>query len=435
MVLDKLGDSLRAALRKIARSSYIDESLIKEIVRDIQRALIQADVNVQLALTITRELQRRALDEKPPPGMSPREHVVRIIYEELVKILGTSREVPIQKQRILLVGLYGQGKTTTAGKLAKYFQKKGLSVGLVAADVHRPAAYDQLKQLSEQINASFHGEPGAKDATKIAKAGVRALEAMDVLIVDSSGRHALEPDLIKEIESVGKAVQADERLLVVDATVGQQAGPQAKAFHDAVGITGVIVTKLDGTAKGGGALSAVAEVKAPIVFIGVGEKIEDLEKFEPPRFISRLLGLGDLETILEKAQEAIDEKEAEHLAKQMMSGRLDLHIFEKQLGMLGKMGSIDKLMGAFPGMAGGLKEWIVPQERQFFDLLDKDAGIVAEGAVALRELLRDFRNVAERRKAIKDIEHRGDDTVHTIFEELNKSFITPIDREDIMALA
>src|SRR2546429_2991208 len=324
MVLEKLGDSLRAALRKIAGASYVDESLIKEIVRDIQRALIQADVNVQLALAITKQLQRRALEEKPPAGMSPREHVVRIIYEELVKILGSTRDVPIQKQRILLVGLYGQGKTTTAGKLAKYFQKKGLSVGLVAADVHRPAAYDQLKQLSEQINASFHGEPGAKDATKIAKAGVKALEAMDVLIVDSSGRHALEPDLIKEIESVGKAVQADERLLVVDATVGQQAGPQAKAFHDAVGITGVIVTKLDGTAKGGGALSAVAEVKAPIVFIGVGEKIDDLEKFEPPRFISRLLGMGDLETLLERAQEAIDTQKAEALTKKIMAGEVSL---------------------------------------------------------------------------------------------------------------
>src|SRR5437879_6728914 len=163
-------------------SSYINHSLIKEIVRDIQRALIQADVNVQLALTITRELQRRALDEKPPPGMSPREHVVRIIYEELVKILGTSREVPIQKQRILLVGLYGQGKTTTAGKLAKYFQKKGLSVGLVAADVHRPAAYDQLKQLSEQINAAFYGDPGAKDAVKIANAGVKGLADAHVIM-------------------------------------------------------------------------------------------------------------------------------------------------------------------------------------------------------------------------------------------------------------
>src|SRR5256886_5438632 len=146
MVLEKLGGSLREALRKIAGASYVDESLIKEIGRYIQRALIRADENVQPALSITRELQRRALGDKPPPGMSPREHVVRIIYEELVKILGTSRDIPIQKQRILLVGLYGQGKTTTAGKLAKFFQKKGLSVGLIAADVHRPAAYDQLKQ-------------------------------------------------------------------------------------------------------------------------------------------------------------------------------------------------------------------------------------------------------------------------------------------------
>src|SRR5213082_881726 len=338
MVLDKLGDSLRAALRKIARSSYIDESLTKEIVRDIQRALIQADVNVQLALTITRELQRRALDEKPPPGMSPREHVVRIIYEELVKILGTSREVPIQKQRILLVGLYGQGKTTTAGKLAKYFQKKGLSVGLVAADVHRPAAYDQLKQLSEQINASFYGETGAKDATKIAKAGVKALEAMDVLIVDSSGRHALEPDLIKEIESVGKAVQADERLLVIDSTVGQQAGPQAKAFHDAVGITGVIVTKLDGTAKGGGALSAVAEVKAPIIFIGVGEKIDDLE------------------TLLEHAKEAIDAQKAEALTKKIMAGKFTLHEMYEQIEMLTDMGPMRKLAALIPGVGGKMKD-------------------------------------------------------------------------------
>src|SRR5439155_239275 len=246
MVLDKLGDSLRAALRKIARSSYIDESLIKEIVRDIQRALIQADVNVQLALTITRELQRRALDEKPPPGMSPREHVVRIIYEELVKILGTSREVPIQKQRILLVGLYGQGKTTTAGKLAKYFQKKGLAVG--------------------------------------------------------------------------------------------------------------IVTKLDGTAKGGGALSAVAEVKAPIVFIGVGEKIDDLEKFEPPRFISRLLGMGDLETLLEHAQEAIDAQKAEALTKKIMAGKFTLHEMYEQIEMLTDMGPMRKLASLIPGVGGKMKD-------------------------------------------------------------------------------
>jgi len=356
MVLEKLGDSLRQALRKIAGSSYVDETLIKEIVRDIQRALLQADVNVQLALTITRELQRRALEESPPPGMSPREHVIRIIYEELVKVLGTSKEVPVQKQRILLVGLYGQGKTTTAGKLGKYFQKKGLSVGLIAADVHRPAAYDQLKQIADAINAPFFGDPTAKDAVKIVKAGLKALEAADIVIVDSSGRHALEPALIKEIEAVAKASEANERLLILDATVGQQAGPQAKAFHDAVAITGVIVTKLDGTAKGGGALSAVAEVKAPIVFIGVGEKVDDLERFEPPRFISRLLGMGDLESLLEKAQDAIDAQKAEELTKKILAGKFTLHEMYDQIEMLTDMGPMKKLASMIPGVVGKVKD-------------------------------------------------------------------------------
>lgn len=421
MVLEKLGSSLREALRKIAGASYVDESLIKEIVRDIQRALIQADVNVQLSLTITRELQRRALEEKPPAGMSPREHVVRIIYEELVKILGAAREVPIQKQRILLVGLYGQGKTTTAGKLAKFFQKKGLSVGLVAADVHRPAAYDQLKQLAEQINAAFYGSPKEKDAVKIAKQGVKALEAMDVLIVDSSGRHALEPDLIREIESVGKALQASERLLVLDATVGQQAGPQAKAFHDAVDITGVIITKLDGTAKGGGALSAVAEVKAPIVFIGVGEKIDDLEKFEPPRFISRLLGMGDLETLLERAQEAIDAEKAEALTKKIMAGKFTLHEMYEQIDMLTDMGPMRKLASLIPGVSGKMKdadlESTQARLRRFKIIMDsmtdeemtdpklvKSSRVqrIAHGAgVSPREVKELLRNYEMSRKAIK----------------------------------
>src|SRR3989440_2794538 len=421
MVLEKLGGSLREALRKIAGASYVDESLIKEIVRDIQRALIQADANVQLALSITRELQRRALEDKPPPGMSPREHVVRIIYEELVKILGSSREIPIQKQRILLVGLYGQGKTTTAGKLAKFFQKKGLSVGLIAADVHRPAAYDQLKQLAEQINASFYGDPTAKDATKIAKAGVKALESIDVIIVDSSGRHALEPDLIKEIESVAKAVLADERLLVIDATVGQQAGPQAKAFHDAGGITGVIVTKLDGTAKGGGALSAVAEGKAPIVFIGGGGEIGDPEEVQAPRVISRLLGIGDLETLLEHAQEAIDAQKAEALTKKIMAGEVTLHEKYEQIEMLTDMGPLEKIAGLIPGGGGKMKdshqEETQARLQRFKNIMDsmtdeemKDPKTVkssrvqriARGAgVAPRDVKELLRNYETSRKAIK----------------------------------
>ena len=356
MVLEKLGSSLRDVLRKIAGASHIDESLIKEVVRDIQRALLQADVNVELALRITRRLQKRAFEEKPPAGMSPREHVVRIIYEELVKILGEARDLPIAKQRILMVGLYGNGKTTTVGKLARYFQKKGLSVGVVAADTHRPAAYDQLKQLADSIKVEFYGDRSEKSAVKVTRAGVKALEAAEVVIVDSSGRHALEAELIEEIKAVSKVVQPTETILVLDAATGQQAGPQAKAFHEAVGVTSVILTKLDGSAKGGGALSAVAETKAPIVFVGVGEKIEDLEKFDPPRFISRLLGMGDLESLLEKAQEAIDEEAAEELTKKLMSGKFTLHEMYEQIEMLGKMGPTQKLLRMIPGVADRMKE-------------------------------------------------------------------------------
>src|SRR3990170_614752 len=309
MVLEKLGSSLREALRKIAGASHIDEALIKEVVRDIQRALLQADVNVELALKITRRLEKRAFEERPPAGMSPREHVIRIIYEELVSILGGARDLPLTKHRILMVGLYGQGKTTTVGKLARFFRSKGLSVGVIAGDTHRPAAYDQLQQLADSIKVAFYGDRDGKDAPKVARAGLKALEGTDVVIVDSSGRHSLEADLIEEIKRVSKVVQPDETILVLDAATGQQAGPQAKAFHEAVGVTAVILTKLDGSAKGGGALSAV------------GEKIEDLEKFEPPRFISRLLGMGDLESLLEKAQESIDEEQAEQITKKLMTGK------------------------------------------------------------------------------------------------------------------
>ncbi len=347
---------MRNALRKISGASHVDEALIKEVVRDIQRALLQADVDVQLALKLTRKLEKRALEEKPPAGMGPRDHVIHAIYEELVKILGSPKEFPIKAQRVLMVGLYGQGKTTTIGKLANYVHKRGLSIGMIAADVHRPAAFDQLRQLGEQLDLPVFGIPDETRAGYVVRKGLDEFADMDVVIVDSAGRHALDEALIVEIKALAKLVNPDETILVIDASTGQQAGPQAKALHEAAGVTSVIVTKLDGTAKGGGALSAVAETGAPIVFLGTGEHLEDLEKFDPPRFISRLLGLGDLESILEKAQEAIDEEEAEELTKKMLAGKLDLHVFEQQLGMLGKMGSLDKLMGSFPGMAGRMKE-------------------------------------------------------------------------------
>jgi len=356
MVLDGLGASLRGAIKRIANASHVDQKLVKEVVKDIQRALLQADVNVKLVLEMTKNLESRALTEKPPPGMSSREHVIRIVYEELVKIVGKPKEIPAKPQRILMVGLYGQGKTTTAGKLARDLHKRGMKVGLVAADVHRPAAYDQLVQIGKKINIPVHGEPGKKDPVRIAKNALKEFEGYDVVIFDTSGRHSLEDDLIEEIRDIAKAVDAENKLLVLDAQTGQQAGPQAKAFHEAVGLTGVILTKMDGTAKGGGALSAIAETGAPISYIGVGEHLEDLEKFDPDRFISRMLGMGDIKSLIEAASEVIDEEKAEEAARKMMSGKFSLKDMYDQMEMLQGMGPLNKLASMLPGLSDRLKE-------------------------------------------------------------------------------
>lgn len=348
MVLEGLSGSLRGTLQKIANAAHMNKAMVKEIVHDVQVALLRADVNVMMVKGLTEELERRALEEKPDAGVSSKEHVIHILYEELVKILGKKREIPLKKQKIMMVGLYGQGKTTTTGKLAKYFQRKGMSVAVIAADVHRPAAYDQLKQLAESINVPIYGEPGQKDAVKVVKDGLKKLDDYDIVIIDTAGRHALEDDLIDEMSRIFKAADPDEKFLVLDAAVGQQAGPQAKAFHDAVKITGVVITKLDGTAKGGGALSAVSVTKAPIVFIGVGERIDDLEPFDPPRFISRMLGMGDLQTLLEKAEEEMDQETAEATARKMMSGKFTLSDMEEQMEQLTKMGPLQKVMDMLP---------------------------------------------------------------------------------------
>ncbi len=349
MVMEKLGESLKNVLRKIAGASHVDEGLVKEIVRDIQRALLQADVNVQLALKMTKDIEKRALTEKPKAGVSPKDHVVRIVYDELVRFLGEKREIGEGKQVIMMVGLYGQGKTTTTGKLARYFKRKGHRVGMIAADVHRPAAYDQLSQIGALIDVPVFGMPGERNATKIVKDGLKHFEKSDVVILDTSGRHSLEKDLIEEIKSISKLANPTEKIMIIDASMGQQAGPQARAFHEAVGVTAVVLTKLDGSAKGGGALSAINETEAPVLFIGTGEHIEDLELFNPDRFISRLLGMGDIKSLLEAAEGAIDEQKAEKTLENIMHGRFSLIEMRDQMEMLTNMGPLKKLMSMFPG--------------------------------------------------------------------------------------
>ena len=352
MVLEGLGKSLRNVFGKISSASSVDDELIKEICKDLQRALLEADVNVRLVLEVTDRVKDRATNEPPAAGRSMKDHISSIIRQELVALVNNGEGIALKPQTIMMVGLYGQGKTTTTGKLALYFTKKGLSVGLIGADVYRPAALDQLKQLGEKVGVEVYGEPGQTDAALIVKNGMAHFKDKKIVIIDTSGRHALEDDLIEEIKRIADVAKPDERVLVLDSQVGQQAGPQAEAFHNAVGVTGDILTKMDGTAKGGGAISAISKTNARIVFLGTGEHIRDLEAFDPNKFIARLLGMGDLSGLVQMAAEEIDDQEAmEAVSKAMMSGRFNLNDMYYQMVAMGKMGTLQKLMGMLPGMS------------------------------------------------------------------------------------
>ncbi len=356
MALDKLKDGLQNALKRVANASHVDKGLIKEVVKDVQRAMIESDIQIELALELSKKLEERALTEKPPAGMTSKEHVIRIIYEEFVNILGDGVDIPLVPQRIMMVGLYGMGKTTTCGKLAAYFQKRGLSTALIAGDTHRPAAYQQLEQVAEDAGVPVYGSPDETKAPKVVREGLKKFEEYDIVIIDTAGRHSLEKELIEEIKRIKNIANPDEVILTIDASVGQQAGPQAKAFHDAVGVTKTIITKLDGSAKGGGALSAVAATDAPVVFIGTGERIRDMDKFDPKRFISKLLGMGDIEGLLEKAEEVMDEEKAERTAKRMLSGEFNLKDMYEQMEMLAGVGPLQKIMEMLPIGAGKLSD-------------------------------------------------------------------------------
>src|SRR5512139_1989413 len=345
-MIDRLGTSLKDALKKLAGKTVVDRAAVEELVRDLQRALLQADVNVKLVMQLSQAIKTRSLEEEPPKGMSVREHVLRIVYQELVRLVGSSGEVRLEPQRILMAGLQGSGKTTTTAKLARYFQRKGLKTAVICADTFRPGAFDQLSTLCARINIPCYGDPKEKDAQVIVKDGLKTLGNVEVVIIDTQGRHALEDDLIQEIIDLNLLTKATHRWLVIDAALGQQARDQARRFHEAINIDGVIITKMDGTAKGGGALSAVAETKSGIVFIGSGETIDDLERFDPDGFISRLLGMGDLKALLEKAEEAIKKDDVDVNA--MLKGKFTLRDMYKQIEALNKMGPLKQIMGMLP---------------------------------------------------------------------------------------
>jgi signal recognition particle subunit SRP54 len=359
MALDHLGSSLYDAIKKLFKASVVDEAAVKELMRDIQRALLQADVNVKLVLDISKRIEERALKERVPPGISRREHVIKVVYEELTRFLGeraiTVTLEPGKRKTIMLVGIQGSGKTTNAAKLARYFQKRGLKLALICADTFRPGAYAQLQQLANRINVPIYGDVKAKDPLKVVNEGLKQFADKDVIIIDTSGRHKEEQELIKEMKMLENQIKPDEVMLVIDGTIGQQALAQAKAFNEATPIGSILVTKLDGSARGGGALSAVAGTGAPIKFIGTGEKVEDIEPFMPSRFVGRLLGMGDLETLLEKVREA-EVKVPEKKAKAILSGKFTLTDMYEQFEAMKGMGTFRKLLKMLPGMSYDIPE-------------------------------------------------------------------------------
>ena len=427
-MLEKLSEGLKEALRKITGAGYIDKNVLDELARDIQKTLLASDVDVKLASELTERIKDRALNEKPPTGMTAKEHVTKIVYEELVKLVGEKSEVSLKPGRIMFVGLFGSGKTTSIGKLAKFYQKRGLKPALIGCDVHRPAAMDQLSQLASQINVPYYAPKDVKNPTEISKNGIEKFKKYDILIFDASGRSSLDKELADELKKLGEFIKPDEVLLTVPADLGQAAGQQAEGFKRLVGITGIFLTKMDGTARGGGAITSCAITGAPIKFIGTGEKLDAIEVFDPERFVSRLIGFGDIQGLLEKAKEAEFKPET---AEKIMEGKFTMNEFLEQLKSMKKMGSLKSVMGMMPGLPvkipkefdmdkqeGKMKKWnyiiesMTEEEREDPQIIDsKRIARIAKGSgvseTDVRELLKYYEQTKKMIKMFSGGGKRG----------------------------
>jgi len=358
-MLDSLRTGLQNAVKKLLGTDIVDEAAIKEFVKDLQRALIQADVNVKLVLTVTENVQKRALEEKPPAGLDRKNQIVKILYDELDRLLGGDQELKLDKAKqsvVVMLGIQGSGKTTSVGKLSRFYAKKGFKVGVVAADTFRPGAVTQLKTIAGVVGVEVYSEDGEKDSVKIAEHGTKFFKeaGKSLIIVDTAGRHKEEQGLLDEMSKIYSKVKPDLNLLVIDGTIGQQAFSQAAAFHKASPVGGIVVTKLDGAAKGGGALAAVGATGAKVYFIGTGERVDDLEEFSATRFVGRLLGMGDLKALLDMARN-LETQVDDKAVQRIMTGRLTMDDFLFQFEQVNKMGSLKKILDMIPGASGSMK--------------------------------------------------------------------------------
>ena len=358
MPFENLGDKLQSAFKDLRGKGKLSESDIDGALREVRRALLEADVNFKVAKDFIAHVREKAMGEEVFGSLKPDQTVIKIVKDELTELLGgTQSKITLSSSGmtiIMLVGLQGAGKTTTAGKLALMFKKKGHRPMMAACDVYRPAAIKQLEVLGEQTDVPVYRMPPNVDPVHIAQYAIDTAKAYnrDVVILDTAGRLQIDEVLMQELVQIKEAVPVDETLLVVDAMAGQDAVNVAKTFNETVGIDGIILTKTDGDTRGGAALSVLSVTGKPIKFQGIGEKLDDLEVFHPSRMASRILGMGDVLSLIERAQDAADEKLAEETAKRMMENKFDMNDMLAQFAQIRKMGGAGAMLSMMPGMSG-----------------------------------------------------------------------------------
>ncbi len=399
-------DKIKDSVQKFSRKGVADKEAVEQLVKDIQRDLIQADVDVTLVSQLSDEIREEALKEEPPKELTRKEHVLETVYSKLEHLLGEEAEIEVKPQNILLCGLYGAGKTTTAGKLADFYRKKELKVGVIAADTDRPAAHEQLQQIAEQVDVEFYGEKNTDSPSEIVKNGLQELDT-DVTIVDSAGRNSLDNELTEELKEINQALKPDEKYLVMPGDIGQSAKTQAEQFNEAINLTGVVVTKLDSSAKGGGALVACKQANTQVKFIGTGEEMQDLEIYNPVDFVSQMLGQPDLESLLEKVEQLDTDPQ------KMLEGDFTMEDFQQQIGQVSGTGMMEDLMQQMPfgskmpdnlaqlteektAKYGYIIDSMTPQEKQDPSLINKNrVERIAQGSgtqkTEVRELIKHYR--------------------------------------------
>ena len=402
-----LGKGLRETLAKLTNRPYVDEDAVRAMIKDLQRVLISSDVNVKLVFELSKRIEEKTLKTEKIAALSLKEHVMKIVFDELVALMGKSYSPRLDKHKILLCGLFGSGKTTSAGKIAYFYKSRGMSVGLVGADVDRPAAQEQLEQIAKQINIRYYTIKGERSARRIVEDAL-AKSNEDILIIDSAGRSAFDGELVQELKEINDELKPDETYLVISGDVGQVAGKQAEEFNRAVKLSGVIATKMDGSGKGGGALSAVAASGTNVAFIGTGEKMDDFEIYDSTRFVGRLLGVPDIAGLMEKVKKISEEHDMKKFGTGTELEELTIETFYEQLKAAKKLGPLSGVFSML-GAADVPKEIVQQSEgklKKYEAMINsmtkaekKDAGLLRKNRTRLERVAKgsgcDIKDVRE----------------------------------------